>query len=222
MEARSGLRSAALGLRIFDLALGVLLVALTFVTVVVLIVLVAVVAGSGSQFVRVEVSPPYTITFPGNRSIEVTDGSASHQNFEVSDERGRYSDPSLRGEMLIGRDDRDARIVVATLVVVWLALSWVALVNLRRVVKAARARDPFAAHNAGRLRWVAGTLLAVPVVIVAGTWALDRTVDSDPAVHVVMPGPAWWMMLTLGLGVLALAEVFRHGAELHELERTTI
>jgi hypothetical protein len=62
----------------------------------------------------------------------------------------------------------------------------------------------------------------VPVVIAGGTWLLDRTIESDPAVHVIARGPSWWMMVLLGFGILALAEVFRQGAELHDLEQSTI
>ncbi len=95
--------------------------------------------------------------------------------------------------------------------------------NLRRVVKSARAGEPFAARNAVRVRWVAGAVLVVPIITPVATWLLDRTIDSDPAVHVMPKVPAaWWMMLVVGFGLLALAEVFRQGADLRELERSTI
>jgi hypothetical protein len=73
-----------------------------------------------------------------------------------------------------------------------------------------------------RLRCLAGLVLASPII----AWALSRTLDAvfdgNPAAHVDLDGPGWWFALVVGLGLLALDQVFAEGARLRELEETTV
>jgi hypothetical protein len=51
---------------------------------------------------------------------------------------------------------------------------------------------------------------------------VESRLDVKPPVQVLTPGPSWWVYVVVGLGLLALAEVFREGTALRELERATI
>jgi Protein of unknown function (DUF2975) len=218
-------QSTSRGLRAFAGLLWVLTLVLAFVTAVAVPLLVLVVLGHGSITLDATIDPPYSVRFTGDRTIVVTGDQsvATFENFPVGDER-HFIDtaPTVHAKANVVRDDTDSRAVVVVAFVALLALTWLALVNLRRVVRSARAGEPFTRKNVGRLRIVAITALALPAVSFVMTRILDSTLDVMIPLHVTIPGVSWWVFLVIGVGLLALAEVFREGAELQELEHATI
>jgi hypothetical protein len=213
---------AGRSLRLFDLLLRLLVVLLTIVTGVSVAFGAAMVfGGSGSLAVDAKVEPPYSVEF-GGASVEVD--ASGDGRFDYGDVPGSsiLTEVVVGAQIFVGADDRDTRLVVAAAGLAWLALAWLGLVNLRRVVGSARRGDPFDARNVVRLRWMAGAVLGFPVVATAMTQSVETTLDLSPPVEVTSWGPSWWLFLLIGLGLLALAEVFRAGSELRELERSTI
>lgn len=227
MNERVGLdqgRSAGLGLRLFDWNLAVATAVLLIATLIAVPMGYLVFTGRGTLTVDTEIDPPYTVQLHDGRAMDVAGaGGGAMIDFPVGEEH-RYLDdwPSVRARVKVDPEDIDARAVLASLLAAWLMLSWVALINLRRVVQAARVGEPFHPRNVARLRWLAGAVLVFPVVTDVMTRVLEWRLDADPPVHVLTPGPSWWVYVIVGLGLLALAEVFREGAALRELEQTTI
>jgi hypothetical protein len=181
--------------------------------------------GHGSITFESRLQPPYRVTFDDGRSIKVGDAGTNVEYFNFPEGReGRsLADPlHVDTKITVGRDDTDTRVILVAAIGALLALSWFVLVSLRRIVQTARAGDPFDPRNANRLRWIAGLgLLAVVVVRVASA-VVEHTLEADEPIHIRLAGPSWVLVLTGLLGLLALAEVFREGAELRELERATI
>ena len=75
-------------------------------------------------------------------------------------------------------DDTDTRIVGIAGAVVALALTWVLLVSLRRMVASAVDGEPFDGRNVRRLRVLGAVLLAAPVLVYAWTRLLNATFDQ--------------------------------------------
>lgn len=120
----------------------------------------------------------------------------------------------------IPRDDRDSRQVVAFGFLAVIALWWVGLLALRGVVRSARDGNPFDERNIGRLRRLAG-IIATPLLVGLLNRLLESTFDSQivtPRLARVDTVP----LVLIGVVVLALAEVFREGAALRDLEASTI
>lgn len=121
----------------------------------------------------------------------------------------------------VPKADRDTRAVVAIATLGAIALGWVGLITLRRVVGSARDGEPFDARNVGRLRMLGTVLLAVPLLATLGNRVLENTFDAadlNPRFATVDV----WLILVIAFSVFALAEVFRQGTALRELEQTTI
>lgn len=108
------------------------------------------------------------------------------------------------------------------MVVLLLGLAWVAVGNLRRVVRSAREGNPFEARNVVRLRCLAGVAVGIRIVTALAADMLDRLADFDVDVRIRDVGPSWWLAVGVALGLLALAEAFGAGHRLQELEDATI
>lgn len=169
---------------------------------------------------------PYVIELPDGRRIAVTDeGGTSLAEGASGEEEVRFLadvPPSVHTSAKVDRDDKDARALAMAWLTALLGLAWFGWINLQRVVRSARADRPFHPRNPVRLRCLAGLVLAGPLVAWAMSRSLDAVLDTDPPMHVAMHGPGWWFTLIVGLGLLALSQVFAEGARLRELERTTI
>ena len=118
-------------------------------------------------------------------------------------------------------DDRDTRVVMAASLLLAIALAWAALLSLRGVVRSARDGNPFDRRNVGRLRILGAVLLAVPVVIGICNRLIEGAFEAD-ALHPSLARVDALPVIVAAVGAFALAEVFREGAALRELEQTTI
>jgi hypothetical protein len=226
------------GLRFFDLLLRIAGVLLAIVTLIGIPLFALSLTGRGSTALDAEVQPPYTIRFNTNptnpvtsaarsetdRMIEVIAGARMTRiNFpNLDDERFIREKPTIKAKVTIDRHDTDTRAVVVSAGAVMFGLSWLGLVNLRRIVRSARNDDPFNARNAVRLRWLAGVVIAAAVVSRAAATIINETLDAHLPVRIATPGPSIVVLLLIVVGLLALAEVFREGAELRALEQATI
>lgn len=213
----------AAGLRMFGTILGIGNVVLLFATVLAAPLAVLAITGRGTFTLDAEIDPPYTVELADGRSVETRDGSATWLDIPGDEDRPPIEgEPSVRARVTVDDDDSDARLVMGATLGAWLALIWLGLVNVRRIVRSALAGHPFHADNVGRLRRLALAVFAFPAVTTAMAWALEPRLDVDPPVHVLTPGPTWWVYVVIGTGVLALAEIFREGSRLRVLEETTI
>ncbi len=219
-----GVRSSHVGLKFFDWLLRAAAFVLLLMTLLLAPLLVLGLAGHGEFSLDARLDPTYRVTFADGRAIGVADGhNVEYYNFPFGREGKSLGDPlNIDTKVRVGLHDTDTRVVLAVAIVALLAISWFGLANLRRIVQTARAGDPFDPRNANRLRWIAG--LGVAAVIVARVTAaiVNHTMEADEPMHVRIPTPGWLLVVTAVLGLLALAEVFREGAALRELERTTI
>jgi hypothetical protein len=100
--------------------------------------------------------------------------------------------------------------------IVSLGLGWIATENLRRVVRSARQGQAFDPRNITRLRWAGWVVLAFPIVTRLLFWPIRNTLDTTLNVTPDGAGAASVAGLFVGLGLLALAEVFRAGTDLSE------
>ncbi|NNE74227.1 MAG: DUF2975 domain-containing protein [Acidimicrobiales bacterium] len=212
--------------RIFDLSLRIVTVALVVITTIGAFVIAISLAGRGGSYsVPSWLDGAYRVEFDDGRAIAITDGTANtYENFEIGRERDTLTGTvALRAMVEVSRDDRDSRAVVGVIVIAALAATWLAVLSLRAVVASVIAGEPFALANATRLRRLAIAILAVPVIQFVGQQALQRTFDPDlPFVPEIGIGVPSWLMLIVGLGVLALAEPFSEAARLREFEQATI
>lgn len=104
------------------------------------------------------------------------------------------------------------------------AVAAAVLLLLLPLLRAADRGDPFAVDAAGRLRLV-GSVLLVGVPALAFLHFVLAEFGSDGGAVNPFVEPQWTvsvMQLLPGVLVLVLAELFRHGAELRELERRTV
>jgi hypothetical protein len=211
------------GLRLFNTLLGIGNLLLMVMTVVSMSIAWAVLSGRGTVKLDAEFDQPYTVEFADGSAIDASGGGASWHDLPPGDHRRALEESvSVRTTVDVGPDDTDARVVLAAGVAARLALTWLGLFNVRRIVRSALDGQPFHADNVGRLRWLAVAVLALPVVTTVEHVVLEGRLDIHPPVDVVTSGPGWWVYLMVGAGVLALAEIFREGARLRDLEATTI
>jgi len=219
--------SSRLGIQLFDAALRVLIVGLAAVTVASAVLVMLFLTGRGPIAVPATLDPPYGIELldAEDRSIGVGDTGTvvRRTNFDIGDEvRFIKSAPTVVVDSRVDQTDSDTRVLLSGSGLVLLALAWAATLNLFRIVRAAADGDPFAPSNAGRLRVIAAAVLGVPVVGGVTVQLLDATLDSDPAVTPLSPGVAWLGFVVVSLGLFALAEVFRQGADLRQFEMETV
>lgn len=219
--------SSRLGIQLFDAALRILIIALAALTVASVVLVMLFLSGRGPIAVPATLDPPYGIELldAQNRSIGVGDAGTvvRRTNFEIGDE-ARYikSAPTVVVDSRVDRTDFDTRLLLSGAGVMLLTLAWATTLNLFRIVRAAAHADPFAPSNAGRLRVMAAAVLAVPVVGGVTVQLLDTTLDSDPAVTPLSPGLGWLGFVVVSMGLFALAEVFRQGADLRQFEMETV
>jgi hypothetical protein len=211
------------GLRAFDTALTVAYVLLAVGTILALPLTYLAFTERGTFTVDAEVEPPYEVTFADGSAIESSGGPAAWIDFpEVPEQRYLDDDPTVLARVKLDREDLDSRVVAVAGLGAWFGLTWIGLINARRIVRAARSGQAFDTGNVRRLRWIAAAVLTFPLVTWAIRRGLDSTLDVVPPVHVRRIGPSWWVHLLAGLGLLALAEVFREGSRLRALDEATI
>jgi hypothetical protein len=207
-------RGRTVALRAFDGLLLLALLSLGPLTMLIGLQLAASLTGRSHVTVPVSVRPPYDVVFSDGKEVGV--------DFPVLREGELREPDSVRSEVTVGRDDRDTRAVLAATWALLGGCAWAGLVALRRIVRSAWVSDPFICANVRRLRLLGVVVVAWPVITRVSTRALESTLDVVPLVKPVMVGPGWWPPLLLGLGLFALAEVWRVGVELRTLEQTTV
>ena len=72
-----------------------------------------------------------------------------------------------------------------------------------------------------RLRWLAVAVVGCGALATAARLGIERALSS-PDARISQIGPNWWAYVGVGLGVLALAEVFKEGVRLREFEASAI
>jgi hypothetical protein len=216
------------GIRFFHLLLRVATVLLVIGTVIAvpLLATVATTTRIGDITVPATVEPPYRVQFADGRWVDVTgdDRVSARGDFPRAGAEGRFPGdvPRVHTKVEVDRHDRDTRTVLAVTVAVVFALLWFGLVNVRRIVDTAHRGDPFDARNPRRLQLVAVAVAAVALVGRVAPAVVNETLDAEVPVHVGFGRLNWFAVLTAVLALLALAEVFRRGSSLRELEATTI
>jgi hypothetical protein len=179
--------------------------------------------GRGDVVLDATVARPYAVLFPGGRSIDVAEGGrVTRHDFGEGDRRSIEAPPSVQVKAEVDRHDVDTRLVLGAGILVGLVVAWAGVLSLWLLVHSARAGHPFVPANVRRLRIVAAAAIALPVVARLTTWVVDGTPDADVDLRVSSWGPDPWTCVLVGVGLLALAQVFRAGVELRELEQGTI
>lgn len=167
---------------------------------------------------------PYVIELDDERRIEVpADGPAHYVGFGESESASdqRFDTPSVDLMVRITTNNWWQQAASWALFAVIAGGAWFALFQLWRVVRSARDGDPFSHRNVYRLRWIAVSLAVAPLVLGGASVALDRLVTAEvPAT--LLAGPGWGVWIVAALGVLAIAEVFRAGADLRDLNQRTV
>lgn len=227
METETQVRRPGVGIVVFETTMRAAVAALPLVTLAAVVLVALYLTGRGPIELPASIDPPYAVRLLDGTEREIQVGPSGsvgeRANFEAGEE-SRYlkSAPAVSVRSRVDRDDTDTRLAVCVAGAVALGLLWAVALNLWLVARSARDRDPFAPANAARLRRVAAALVAVPVVGIAASEIVERTLESDPPVSVVSPGWGWLGFVVAGAAVLALAEVFREGAALRQFERETI
>lgn len=224
---RTRVDSPNLAIRVFDITLRILTLALVAASVAALPLMLLFLTGRGPITVPAELEHPYRISFldPQDRSIVVASDLRinEYRNFKIGEE-GQYlkKPPDVRVDVRVDRTDTDSRGVIAASALALLLLAWTAVWNLRRIVRSAMDGDPFVPANVARLRRLATVAFALPLLDVVATAIVARTLETDPPVAVVAPGLKSGSLIVVGLAFLALAEVFRAGSDLRQFERETV
>jgi hypothetical protein len=207
-------------LRFLSWAVNGMLVLLAIGTLLTIGLVPSSLTGDVGPLVDGTLSGPYTVTQPRGSRFDVTRyGQVPY----TRDMEGREAvrGATTRVRVRVTKRDMDVRVIVAVGVAATLVLDWIALLAFRGVVFSAADGDPFDERNATRLRRMAATLVAWPVI----TMSLNRLLTRRLTLVGVRPHLARVSVvpfLVAALVVAALAEVFRRGAELRELEATTV
>lgn len=171
---------------------------------------------SGGVGVEATVEPPLVISLDDGPSIPLAaDGQIDDRALDL--EHGE-----VRASIRLSENDTDARAVVALSGVAVMVALWTGLVVARRIVRAAREGNPFDPRNVRRLRVLAGLFVLVPAGSEVSSRLLSSAVDADPRLQVSVGSPDWGVLVLVGLGLLALAEVFSEGVALRDLDQATI
>lgn len=220
---QSIIASPGRGLRVLDLAVTGLRFLLIAGTALAAPLLVLAAFGAGSTYVSGVLDAPYTLTFEDGRAVSVAGEAMTYENFRITEDSHTLdSVPTITASLRVPDSDVDTRVVVITMFACWLAAAWLGLVNLRRLVRSARNVRPFASENPGRLRWLAAAVLSVPIVTLLGNAIIARTSDLDVPFSVSVDRGGWLIQVVIGVGLLALAEVFAEAVRLREFEEATI
>lgn len=132
-------------------------------------------------------------------------------------------DARSRASLRVPDSDLDTRAIIDhAMFIGWLAAAWLGLVNLRRLVRSARDGRPFASENPRRLRWLGAAVLSVPIVTGLGNAIDARTIELDVPFSVSVDRGSWLTLIVVGVGLIALAEVFAEAIRLREFEETTV
>lgn len=193
---------------------------------------------STTQSVPVKVEAPYSVCWGSGITVDSakpcpanTHGLTIQSHTERTDfgysqaATSYFQAPTLHSQVGIAKHDTDARVAFVVASEAVLALLAALSLALHRVVGSAREGEPFSSRNVRRFRIAGASIAATWVVARVGEAWLNRTIDlprSFPNVHVTLNGIGFWTIVTLGLGLLALAEIFRVGSELHEFEQAAI
>jgi hypothetical protein len=106
-----------------------------------------------------------------------------------------------------------------------IGLTLMFLHNLRRIFQRVRAGAPFDATNALRLRWLGLLSLGIALLIGLSEFVTSQLVKGSvisERVQVQLGLSVDMSLVFFGLVLLALAEVFRHGAELEAEQSLTV
>jgi hypothetical protein len=229
----SGPAGPRTGFRLFRGALSLAYSFLALATVALVVLGALALTGRGTVVVDGRLDGPYAVAIgpstggaPGpdlRPRWEVSSGGFTGELANFPDGDARSVDvPSVTVDVHLDGDDTDARAVFLVGMAVCLALAWIVVLNLRGVAASVGQGDAFAPRNVARLRWVAAAILVFPVCIRVAERVLVRALDHPLPVSVDLRGPSWWVFALIGLGVLALAEVFGEGARLRDFERATV
>ena len=215
------------GLRGFSFVLSVLMIVLAVSTAIAVPVGIAIATGNGSVSVDGTIKVPYVLDIGGEPRISIGPDGSTTTEWDGAVGDPAYDSlelrPTLDTTVHLAESDLDSRAVASAAALMWLSAAWVGLVSLRRVVRDALSGSAFGRRNSRRLRWCAVAVLSAPVTGWIVGRLLEATLDPvTPGVHLAPDRPDWGLYLLVGLGLLALAEVFRSGAVLQELELQTV
>lgn len=227
MSTIDGSRRPGTGIKLFDFALRVLFALWILATLASVVLVGLYLTERGPIVVPSKLDAPYAIQLLDEAERQVVVGAPGHVTGRVNFEIGQESRfikraPEVLVNLRVDRNDFDTRAVLSLAVIATIGLGWAAVLNLQAIVRSARRGDPFDPVNTRRLRRVAAVMFAIPLLGVTVTQVVGHTLESDPPVHPVTPGLAWLVFMVVGLGLLALAEVFREGATLRAFEQDTI
>src|SRR2546421_83184 len=209
-----------MGLRFFDLLLRLATWVLALISVILVALLGLTLTGRGTIRLDAEAAGPYAVRFhtqpgplPGTfaefePTLEVRDNGAIGAFVNVPgvpEGRSIGVAPKVDLQVTVLKDDTDSRAVLVVAATLLLALTWLGIVNLRRVVRTARDGEPFDPRNARRLQWLAIVVVAAVVVARASAVIINHTIEADVPVHISMPGPTLLTVLVVVLALLALA-----------------
>ena len=211
-------------IRILDIATSIATFLLAVVTAIALPLAIYTATGSGSLTVEAELAEPFFIELFDGRRVSINEaGVSSYENFPIGDERATISDvPPAEVTVSVQRSDLDTRAIALGSIVAYFAASWVGLLSLRRVVRAAAVGHPFHDGNPKHLRRVGWSVLAIIAIDVFRVLLLNATLESDIAVRVTVPGTSRWILLTAAIGFFALAGIFAEASRLRRFEEATI
>ena len=227
METTIGSRHPGTGIVLFDLALRTLLALWVLATLASVVLVGLYLTQRGPIVVPSKLDAPYAIRLLDEAERQIVVGIPGHVTGQVNFDIGQESrfikqPPEVLVNLRVNRNDFDTRAVLSAALLATLGFGWAVLLNLQAIVWSARRGDPFDPVNTKRLRRVAAVMFAIPLLGVTVTQVIGHTLESDPPVHPVTPGLGWLAFVVAGLGVLALAEVFREGAALRAFEQETI
>jgi hypothetical protein len=190
-------------LRLTDLAIGLLILA------TVLSVVVIVVSASNGSDARLKVPVEFT---PDRSTYELTSSVWGEGVIERAQGSAIFEDPGAG--LFVGS-------AVAG-IFIFIVPAFVVLLLLRRIFATMAGGTPFIGENIRRIRWIGWLMIIFGVLSQVVRWGLVWFVHSNVAAtgldlslqidqSSVQPDTT---MIFLGLVVLALAEVFRYGAQL--------
>ena len=189
-------------LNLLDIALLLATFVLALATVFVLVQTPSTLGGGGVGV---------NVTFDGGREVRQLIEPAVADQVQRTD---------VVANVEIPKSDKETRAVMTASMLLMLGLAWVGLLALRRVVRSAVAGDPFVDRNVFYLRVFGAVLVAAPLVAALTNRLVDATLDVGGGRVAVADVDFTWIVAAIA--AFALAEVFRRGSELRELEASTI
>jgi hypothetical protein len=222
MESEEQTASGGLALDVLTFGLWLVVVA-PLVTVPLALVLLLSAGGgeSGSSSVSGRLDPPYAIEFSDGRRIEVPVDALPELTGSGATADQTLDEPRVELMVPIETDHWWQDAASWGLAAVLAAIAWFVAYQSWQVVRSARRDDPFTRSNIYRLRWIAVSLAAAPLLLWGMSFMLDRLVTPlVPAT--LLAGPSWGAFLLAAIAVLAISEVFRAGVHLRDLQEGTV